>query len=83
MRGVYPILEPYESGRLNVGDGHWETCGDQEVKPAVVLDGGPGSGSTLWHRRLFDPAGYRIVLYDQSRKSIACGSTRRVSRLPQ
>lgn len=68
MPDLYPALEPYESGRLDVGDGHtlyWETCGNPEGKPAVVLHGGPGSGCTSWHRRLFDPARYRIVLYDQ------------------
>ena len=34
-------------------------------KPAVVLHGGPGSGCTIWHRRLFDPHAYRVVLFDQ------------------
>ena len=32
---------------LDVGDGqpvYWETCGDPDGKPAVVLHGGPGSG---------------------------------------
>ena len=53
---------------LDVGDGnlvYWETCGNPRGKPAVVLHGGPGSGCTLWHRRLFDPGVYRIVLFDQ------------------
>ena len=43
----------------------WETCGNPDGKPAVVLHGGPGSGCTDWHRRLFDPAAYRVVLLDQ------------------
>src|SRR5205807_48566 len=34
-------------------------------KSAVVLHGGPGSGCTTWHRRLFDPSAYRIALFDQ------------------
>jgi proline iminopeptidase len=49
-------------------DGHrvyWETCGNPDGKPAVVLHGGPGSGCSDWHRRLFDPAAYRVVLFDQ------------------
>jgi len=53
---------------LDVGDGnhvYWETCGNPRGKPAVVLHGGPGSGCTGWHRRLFDPNAYRVVLFDQ------------------
>jgi len=53
---------------LEVGDGnlvYWETCGNPRGKPAVVLHGGPGSGCSMWHRRLFDPTAYRIVLFDQ------------------
>lgn len=30
-----------------------------------MVHGGPGSGCTPWHRRLFDPAAYRVVLFDQ------------------
>lgn len=64
----YPPIEPYEHGSLDVGDGqhlYWETCGNPDGKPAVVLHGGPGSGCTTASRRLFDPAAYRIVLVDQ------------------
>jgi proline iminopeptidase len=66
--GLYPAIEPYEHGMLDVGDGnavYWETCGNPNGKPAVFLHGGPGSGCTTWSRRLFDPAAYRIVLFDQ------------------
>lgn len=55
-------------GMLDVGDGprvYRETCGDPLGKPVVVLHGGPGSGCSTWHRRSFDPAAYRIVLFDQ------------------
>ncbi|MEV0969206.1 prolyl aminopeptidase [Microtetraspora glauca] len=65
---LYPQIEPYDSGMLDVGDGHlvhWETCGDPDGKPAVVLHGGPGSGCTPGWRRYFDPQAYRIVLFDQ------------------
>jgi proline iminopeptidase len=68
MPDLYPVLETYDCGLLDVGDGHrlyWETCGHAKGKPALVLHGGPGSGCTPWHRRLFDPGRYRIVLYDQ------------------
>ncbi|MFZ0658477.1 MAG: alpha/beta fold hydrolase, partial [Candidatus Binataceae bacterium] len=68
MSGLYPQISPYEHGALEVGDGnlvYWEVCGNPRGKPAVVLHGGPGSGCTPWHRRLFDPAAYRVVLFDQ------------------
>jgi proline iminopeptidase len=76
---LYPEIEPYDHGMLDVGDGnrvYWETCGNPHGKPALVLHGGPGSGSTPYFRRLFDPAVYRIVLLDQR----GCGrSTPRAS----
>ena len=65
---LYPAIEPYERGTLRVGNGnrvYWETCGTPAGKPAVVVHGGPGSGCTTWHRRLFDPTLYRVVLFDQ------------------
>jgi proline iminopeptidase len=65
---LYPEIEPYDHGMLDVGDGnrvYWETCGNPHGKPALVLHGGPGSGCTPYFRRLFDPAAYRIVLLDQ------------------
>jgi proline iminopeptidase len=65
---MYPEIEPYERGVLEVTDGqklYWETCGNPAGKPALVLHGGPGSGCTPGHRRYFDPAAYRIVLFDQ------------------
>jgi proline iminopeptidase len=65
---LYPSIEAYEHGMLDVGDGdrvYWETCGNPRGKAAVVLHGGPGSGCTQWHRRLFDPSAYRVVLFDQ------------------
>jgi len=68
LRTLYPPIEPYEHGRLQVGDGHdlyWETCGNPRGRPALFLHGGPGGGCTGDHRRLFDPARYRIVLFDQ------------------
>src|ERR1700730_1604951 len=68
MGGLYPEIEPNDRGMLDVGGGnllYWETCGNPSGKPAVVLHGGPGSGCISWHRRLFDPASYRLVLFDQ------------------
>ncbi|MFO8154223.1 prolyl aminopeptidase [Thioalkalivibrio sp.] len=68
METLYPPIEAGETGTLDVGDGHrlyWETCGDPDGLPVVFLHGGPGSGCEPWHRRFFDPARYRIVLFDQ------------------
>ena len=67
-RTLYPEIEPYASGMLDVGDGHslyWERCGTPGAKPAVFLHGGPGSGISINHRRQFDPAKYDILLFDQ------------------
>jgi proline iminopeptidase len=79
---LYPEIEPYEQGMLEAGDGnrlYWETCGDASGKPAVVLHGGPGSGCSGWHRRLFDPAVYRAVLFDQR----GCGRSRPHASAPE
>jgi proline iminopeptidase len=67
-RTLYPPIEPYETGRLDVGDGHslyWERCGTKGAKPVVMLHGGPGAGCSPDHRRQFDPARYDIFLFDQ------------------
>jgi proline iminopeptidase len=67
-RTLYPEIEPYETGRLAVGDGHelyFEVCGNPDGKPVVFLHGGPGAGCSPKARRFFDPAKYRIVLFDQ------------------
>ena len=72
---MYPALEPYASGLLDVGDGqqiYWEECGSPGGKPAVFLHGGPGGGLTPEVRRLFDPDRYRVVLLDQR----GCGRSR-------
>jgi proline iminopeptidase len=64
----YPPIEPYARHRLAV-DGHHtlyvEECGNPKGIPAVFLHGGPGAGCEAGHRRFFDPALYRIVLFDQ------------------
>ncbi|KTR06226.1 proline iminopeptidase [Aureimonas ureilytica] len=75
LRSFYPPIEPYASGLLPVGDGHeiyWERCGTPGAKPVVFLHGGPGGGCSAKHRRLFDPARYDILLFDQR----GCGRSR-------
>ena len=67
-RTLYPPIEPYESGMLDVGDGHslyWELSGNPDGKPVVFLHGGPGGGSSPDHRRQFNPQKYKILVFDQ------------------
>ena len=68
MSDAFRAIEPYETGMLDVGDGHrmyWECCGNRAGKPALYLHGGPGAGCTPRSRGFFDQAVYRIVLFDQ------------------
>ena len=68
LRGFYPEIEPFETGFLDVGDGHtiyWERVGTKGAKPAVFLHGGPGGGTSPTQRRLFDPKLYDVILFDQ------------------
>ncbi|MGB5132529.1 MAG: prolyl aminopeptidase [Steroidobacteraceae bacterium] len=74
-RGLYPPVDARDHGHLSVGHGHeiyWEECGNPAGKPAVFLHGGPGAGCDTRARRFFDPARYRIVLFDQR----GCGRSR-------
>ena len=82
MTDLYPEIEPHAQGMLEVACGdlvYWEVCGDPNGKPALVLHGGPGSGCTPWFRRLFDPAVYRVVLFDQR----GCGRSRPHASAPE
>jgi proline iminopeptidase len=68
LRTLYPPIEPYETGHLDVGDGHsiyWERFGTRGAKPAVFLHGGPGGATGPNNRRLFDPALYDVMMFDQ------------------
>lgn len=68
MKTLYPEIEPYDRGMLDVGDAnsiHWMQSGNPGGVPALILHGGPGSGSSASIRRFFDPAHYRIVQFDQ------------------
>lgn len=67
-RTLYPPIEPYETGMIEVGDGHkiyFERSGKAGGKPAVFLHGGPGGGISPSHRQLFDPDVYDVMLFDQ------------------
>ena len=79
---LYPAIEPYDVAMLEVGDGHslyYEQSGKPDGKPALVLHGGPGSGSTPAARREFDPDYWRVVLFDQR----GCGRSTPHSSIPQ
>ena len=65
---LYPAIEPYETGTLEPAPPHvlyWELCGNPKGKPVVFLHGGPGAGASPDHRRFFDPAHYKILVFDQ------------------
>jgi len=68
MKILYPVIEPYDAGRLKVSPVHelyYEQCGNPTGKPVVFLHGGPGGGVSSDYRRYFNPERYRIVLFDQ------------------
>ena len=72
---LYPPLDPFDRRVIDRGDGHQiyvEQCGHPQGMPVVVLHGGPGGGCSPAMRRYFDPAHYRIVLFDQR----GCGRSR-------
>lgn len=65
---LFPEILPYRTFHLAVGNGHQlyvEESGITDGLPVIFLHGGPGSGSSPYHRRFFDPDRYRIVVFDQ------------------
>ncbi len=72
---LYPPIDPFDQRMVDVGDGHriyMEQCGNPNGKPVVVLHGGPGGGCSPAMRRYFDPAVFRVILFDQR----GCGRSR-------
>jgi proline iminopeptidase len=72
---LYPNIQPFDQRTLDVGDGHTiyvEQCGRPDGVPVVVLHGGPGGGCSPFMRRFFDPAVYRVILFDQR----GCGKSK-------
>lgn len=64
----FPEIEPFHTFRLKVSEVHElyvEEAGNPDGEPVLFLHGGPGGGFSPKHRQLFDPAYYRIVLFDQ------------------
>ena len=65
---LFPPIDPYASGMLDLDAPHrmyYEQSGNPHGVPVVFLHGGPGAGASAVHRQFFDPAFYRIVVYDQ------------------
>jgi len=65
---LFPPIEPFATGMLEldrVNSMYWEQSGKPEGAPVLFVHGGPGAGATPTHRRFFDPAHYRIVIFDQ------------------
>ncbi len=74
-RGLYVETEPFATGWLSTGSAHelyYEECGSRDGKPVVVLHGGPGGAINPTMRRFFDPARWRVALFDQR----GCGRSR-------
>ncbi|WP_433567184.1 prolyl aminopeptidase [Nocardia sp. CA-151230] len=68
MPTSFPAIDPYAEGLLEVGQGnqvYWCTSGNPAGRPALVVHGGPGSGSSPGPRKSFDPNIFRIVQFDQ------------------
>lgn len=65
---MYPVVEPYKTGRLRVSslhELHYEEVGNPEGRPILFVHGGPGGGISPECRQFFDPRHYRVILYDQ------------------
>jgi proline iminopeptidase len=74
-RGLFPENEPFASGCFTADHGHeiyYEECGNPHGKPCVILHGGPGGAINPTMRRFFDPAKWRMALFDQR----GCGKSR-------
>ena len=65
---LFPKIEPYENGWLEVDINHklyWEKCGNSTATPILVIHGGPGAGGNILLRRFFNPIKYNIIIFDQ------------------
>jgi proline iminopeptidase len=72
---LYPPIDPFDQRVIVMADGHRiyvEQCGNPNGIPVVVMHGGPGGGCSPAMRRYFDPAVFRVILFDQR----GCGRSR-------
>ena len=60
--------ESYESGYLDVSDGHvlyYELFGNPNGIPVLFLHGGPGAGFSEKDKQFFDGRRYKVIFFDQ------------------
>jgi proline iminopeptidase len=65
---LFAPIEPYNRFMLSVSAMHSiyvEEVGNPLGKPIIFVHGGPGAGIEEKHRCYFDPALFRIILFDQ------------------
>lgn len=68
MNTYFPAIEPYATHQLAVTPPHVlyiEESGNPNGLPILFVHGGPGGGTNPQQRCFFDPAIYRIILFDQ------------------
>lgn len=82
MTFFFPELQPYRTGHLRLDDVHsmyFEESGNPQGVPLLSIHAGPGSSSKSYHRRMFDPSFWRIIMYDQR----GCGQSTPAAELRQ
>jgi proline iminopeptidase len=82
MKNLYPEIEPFNTGTLQVSNLHtlyYEECGNPNGQPIVFLHGGPGGGIQADYRRYFNPEKWRVILFDQR----GCGKSRPFAELKE
>jgi len=74
-RTLFAENEPFGFGWMRTESTHeifYEEAGARGGRPCVILHGGPGGAINPTMRRFFDPARWRMVLFDQR----GCGRSR-------
>ena len=72
---TYPQTAANRRGTVSVDGTHaiaWEEYGNPAGEPVMFLHGGPGGACAPVLSRFFDPARYRVILFDQR----GCGNSR-------
>ena len=81
-RKLYSPEQAFDTGFLQVSPIHniwYSQHGKRDGKPAVFLHGGPGQSSPPWAAQYFDPAVFRVVLFDQR----GCGQSKPLGELKE
>jgi proline iminopeptidase len=74
---LYPKSKPYNTGYLDVGDGHslyYQQYGNPKGPAVLLVHGGPGGGISVGENltRIHDPNYFRIIAVDQR----GCGQSK-------